>query len=142
VGSLVLGLSLKRFSGELVKQIKQRPWSNFGIGIVVLFGLPLLSTLALFTVIGAPLGILGWLASLAMYLTAWLLTPLTLGSLVYALATKKAPVVSWRQILLGTVIFTVIGWVPFLGCLFQWFLMLFTLGAMASIKWGALKRWH
>ncbi|MFA6304376.1 MAG: hypothetical protein WCV73_02380 [Patescibacteria group bacterium] len=140
--SLVIGLSFKRYSKEIVALAVKKPWLELGRGLIVMIVTPIISIMLLFTLVGIPFGILGLLAYVIMMMFAWMIAPIILGSVVYGYFAKKEFIVSWKTILLGTLIFVLLGLVPFIGCFAQALLMFITLGAIIALKLHVIKDWR
>ncbi len=141
-GSLILGLSFRRYSRELVQRGFARPLANIGLGLVFLIVAPIVSVLLMVTVIGIPLGMLGLLTYIAFLILSTLLVPLFAGSLVYKWIKKGQDyVVNWKTIVLGAFVFGILCIIPFLGWLLSLGFVLFALGEMLRIKWELAKGW-
>lgn len=140
--ALLFGLVFRRYSKEIINLAVKRPLLELGRGLVVLAAMPAISILLFVTLVGVPLGILGLLGFAAMMLFACIVTPIVVGSVVYRYFSKKDLEISWKTILLGVFISSVLGLVPFIGWLAQSLLMLLTLGCIASLKWQIIKGWR
>jgi cytoskeletal protein CcmA (bactofilin family) len=140
--ALILGLFFKRYSTEVIARAASRPLLELGRGLVASVALPALSVLALVTLVGIPLGILGLVSFVAVFLFAWIVTPIILGSIMYRAFFKRDVEVSWKTILLGAVLFSILGLVPFLGRVVQGLLILLSLGAIVAVKWEIAKEWR
>ena len=142
-GALVIGLMFKRYAYAMVTQATDGPWGEIGRGLIFFIVVPLVSIVLLVTVIGIPIGILGLLA---FGLTMWFATlaaPIIVGSVIHKWIRKPALyVVSWKTILLGVVVFFLLGLVPFFGWLIVFVITLMTLGASLKIKWDILQDWR
>jgi hypothetical protein len=65
------------------------------------------------------------------------------GSLAYKWMLKSAEYeISWKTILLGVAIYTLLGFIPFVGALAKCILFLIALGSMMKIKWAVAKEWR
>ncbi|TSC51843.1 MAG: hypothetical protein LiPW41_790 [Parcubacteria group bacterium LiPW_41] len=141
VSSLVIGLIFTKYSKELVEKATANPLKELGRGIVTLIVLPILSIILLVTIIGIPFGIIGLLSFIILFVFASILTPLFLGSLVYRWISKSEYIVNWKTILLGVVIYMLLGLIPFMGWIIICVSAAITLGAMLNIKWQVAKEW-
>ncbi len=141
VCALIIGLVFKRFSKTAITKAVEHPWAELGRGLVVFAALPILSVLACVTVVGIPFGALGLLSFMAILLLAWIVTPIIVGSVVYRYFSKRDWEVSWKTILLGVFLYSVVGIVPFVGWLAQALIMLLSIGVVAAIKWDAVRQW-
>ncbi len=140
---LFLGLVFRRYTREIVVAAVHRPFFELGRGFLVAIIMPIVSVLLLVTVVGIPLGVLGLLGYVAGLVLACLVAPIILGSVTHHYVFKKEGwEVSWQTILLGVVIYMVLGVIPFVGSLIHLVLGLVALGAMTTIKWQLVKEWR
>lgn len=143
IASLLLALYFKRYAKELVAIATENPWGEMGRGLVIAIVLPILSVLLLVTVIGIPLGLIGLIATAALALFVCLVAPIILGSVVHRWITKKTEYhITWGTVLLGTILYVALGFIPFIGWILNAFVALLTLGAMTRIKWNVAKTWR
>lgn len=141
--ALVLALIFHRYAVTLVQSVAQRPLMELGRGFAAFAILPVASVIFLITVLGVPLGILGLLAFVSLLIFASLLAPVILGSIVHKWAVKPSGYqVTWLTILLGVVLYTVLGWIPIVGWVAKFALVLLTIGAIVKVKWDAGKEWR
>jgi hypothetical protein len=141
VCTLTIGLVCKRFSKTAVTKAVERPLLELGRGLLALAALPALSVVALITIIGIPFGVLGILSFITLLLLAWIVAPIVVGSVVYRYFSKRDSEISWKTILLGVVLYSIVGMIPLLGGLVQGLLTLLTLGVLVAISWEAAKQW-
>lgn len=140
--ALIIGLTFSKYSIALIEGAAARPLLETGRGFVTLVMLPVFSIVLLVTVIGIPLGLLGLAAFVAAVIFASITAPIILGSLVYRYFTKHSYVeVSWKTILLGVALYTLVGFIPYLGALAKLALMLLAIGVMVKIKIDIAKNW-
>lgn len=143
VGSLVLMVALRRFTRELVHKATANIPLEIGRGFLFLVATPVASVILLFTILGIPFGILGLITFVATIIFACLSAPIVLGSIVHRWIYKpEGYQISWKTVLLGAVIFSLLGVIPFLGWIVQFATVLLVIGAMVNIKWGLLKEWR
>lgn len=140
--ALVVGLLLRRFNRDLAGIATDSPWGQMGKGLVTLIILPFVSLFLFVTLVGIPFGIIGLLGFVIMMIFAWILTPIIVGSIVYSYFSKRDWEVSWKTILLGVFLFTLLGLVPFLGSFVQMLLMFIVLGSVVTLKFRILKEWR
>ncbi|RJQ29030.1 hypothetical protein C4565_02775 [Candidatus Parcubacteria bacterium] len=143
VTALLVGLIFRKYSKELVEQAVSNPLKELGRGIITIIVLPVLSIILLVTIIGIPLGILGLLSFIMLFIYGGIVTPIFLGSLVYKWISKKSEyTINWKTILLGVIIYLLLGLIPFLGWIAICVSVLITLGATLNIKSQILKEWR
>jgi cytoskeletal protein CcmA (bactofilin family) len=139
--SLVVGLMFRRYSNRVVEQATARPWFEMGRGLLAVAAIPVISALLCVTVVGIPLGILGFLSFAALMLFSWIVTPFIVGSVVYGYIAKQTEV-SWKTILLGVIIYSVLGVIPVLGWLAQLLVSLIAIGSVVAIKQEVVRAWR
>lgn len=142
IGAILVGLVFRRWSISLVQAVQARPLAEFGRGLVVCIVLPVVSVLLFVTILGIPLGILGFFAFGALLVMSWLMAPVMLGSFVYGWFTRQNHVVSWKTVFLGIGFYFLLGVVPIVGWVAACALMLMTAGAMARLKWQIMREWR
>jgi len=144
LGALLLGFLLKRFAKEVVTRSAANPLNQLVRGGIWTIVLPVVSVFLLITVIGIPLGILGFLAFSGVMILANFAAAIVTGSVVHKWIAKPAEYeVNWKTIILGVVIYgIVLTFIPFIGWLAKLAILLIALGAMWSIKSEALKDWQ
>ncbi|MFA6520412.1 MAG: hypothetical protein WCT44_02265 [Candidatus Paceibacterota bacterium] len=141
--ALLIGLGFKRYSRELVEKATENPLKELGRGVVTLIVLPVFSVFLLITVVGIPLGIIGFLSFAMLLVFASIITPIFLGALVYKWISKGSGyVVNWKTILLGTVVYFLLCLIPFIGWLAGCVSVAISLGAALGIKWKVAKEWR
>ena len=139
---LLLGLVFRRYAMRLVETAAAKPLLEVGRGLVVMIVFPVASMMLIWTVLGAPLGILGFLGFGLTMIYMWIMTPVLLGSFAYRSFFGGEFDVNWKTILLGVLIYTILGIIPIVGWLAELILMLLTLGATAKVKWEIAKEWR
>ena len=140
--ALVVGILLRRYSMETVSIAINRPFYELGRGLLVVIAMPIISVLLLITFVGIPFGILGLIGFVAMMMFAWITAPIILGSFVYKYFSKGELEVTWKTILLGVFLVTILGFIPFIGWLVCTLLTLLSLGANVALKLQVLKEWR
>jgi cytoskeletal protein CcmA (bactofilin family) len=141
--SLFIGLVFRRYSSELVAIATARPLSEVGRGLVTMIVLPVLSILLMITVVGIPFGIFGLLSFVLLMIYANIIAPILIGALAHKwMFRSPLYMINWKTILLGTVVYFVLGLIPFLGWIVNCVLVLMTLGATINIKSQVLKEWR
>ncbi len=143
LSALVIASVFKRYTHELVVRAYAEPWSNLGWGLVAMIVLPILSVVLLFTLVGIPFGIIGLLAWVMILVFGIILAPIIIGAVVHKWIWKPAiHEVSWKTILLGTFIYTVLKIIPFIGGLVCFFVVLLAIGVVLGIKKEVAKEWR
>lgn len=133
VSSMILFAVGKKSMSVIAGRARVNVWQNLIAGFLFLIGMPVSAILLVMTVIGLPLagaviglGIIFIIISLAFM-------PILLGTTIKVLL-KKGDSASWKAILLGSLIISLLGFVPFLGYLVYVGLFLASLGVMIRIS--------
>ncbi len=142
VCALLLGLLFRRYFAEIVSHAAERPLQEIGRGLVVVAAAPVISIICMVTIVGIPLGILGMLGFIIILVTSWIVSPILLGSMVFRYLTKVEGTVTWKTIIVGVVIYSIAGLVPFVGWLAQILLTLLSIGVIAGMKWRIVQEWR
>lgn len=136
--ALVLGLLWKKFTNDGASRLGNNFWGSLGWGLIMVIVTPVVGIALAITIIGIPLAILLFLAYGLGLLIACILAPVVLGAWLIKWITKSAtPKVDWVAILLGVVVFNLVGIIPVLGGLFKIILLLSVVGSL-TVAWRKL----
>lgn len=133
ITALVFAWTAPRKIATFAAQVKNRFWINVGLGVAALVLLPI-ATVVLFAIfIGYQLALIllaGYLCALAV---AWVLSVLWTGAWVLQLA-KKLPhlAINWQTALVGALIFTLLRFVPVVGSLFCFIVVMACFGQLLT----------
>ncbi len=108
-------------------------WKKTGWGAIWTFMIPLACFLVLFTVIGIPIGLFGFLAYILLSTISKILAAIILGVWAMNLLDKKRGwMVDWKAIVLGGVLMMIISLIPFIGWAFAAIFMFAAFGGLMS----------
>jgi len=142
-GALVIGLVFHRYTETLVNNALSKPLREFGRGFIALIIIPIASILLLITVIGIPLGILGLVLYVGLMIFSMIMAPVLLGSIVHKWIKKTNTYnVSWKIILLGVILYILLGVIPVIGWIIRLILILLVLGSASKMKLDSIKKWR
>lgn len=142
-GAFVVLLVFRRYAHVVVEKAAANPLYEMGRGLVFLILTPIVSVILLVTVIGIPFGVLGLLGYAATLIFVSFVAPIVLGTMTHKLVGKRAEhELSWRTVLLGVVLYFILGLIPVVGWVVKFAIMLLALGAMMNVKWGVMKEWR
>ncbi len=133
---LILVFFLQDFVEHEIKTLRTRPATSLLWGIAVLFGIPLFFIISMITIIGIPIGVATLL--LVPFLLILSFTTAILGVSDWLFNRNNATKKTGQRILLllvGVLLFVIVGFVPIFGELLIFLAMLFGLGA-SSITIG------
>ena len=141
--AFAIGFGLRSFSQKVVETAVAKPWNELGRGLIFSIVAPVVSFMLLCTLVGVPLGMLGFTVAAAVTLIAGLVASIVTGSVLFRWFTKaKRLEITWKTISLGTVAYFLLGLIPVIGWLLACALMLMTLGAVLKITWGVVQTWR
>jgi len=136
VSTLVLGLVLialfRRAAEATVAVGRSRPGPCIGWGLLLGIGLPILSVLLFFTVLGIPLGLVGLATLVPLSAVGYVA-----GALVVGRALVREPRSLVVAFLAGWGLLRVLDLVPVLGNLISFAATVYGLGALAVAAWRA-----
>lgn len=128
-GLLLLWLIPRRV-GQVLEEGRTRFGRSLLTGFVVLIVTPVLGVLLLITVVGFPVGIMLLLAYATSLIFSCFATAYFLGALIWKWI-KKDFRFNWQTIVIGSLAYMVLAWIPILGWLACAILFLSTYGAFA-----------
>jgi hypothetical protein len=142
-GALVFGLIFHKYTETLVNKALARPLPELGRGFIVLIIIPVASIFLMITVIGIPLSLFGLIAYAGFMIFSFIMAPVVLGSLVHKWIKKTNTYhVSWKIILLGVVLYMILGIIPVIGWIVKLALILLVLGSVSKMKLDSAKQWR
>jgi cytoskeletal protein CcmA (bactofilin family) len=137
---LVGWLGLLLFPGffEACTQAVGSGWRSLGLGLAILVGVPLAVIVAAITLVGLPLSLMLFV----VYLTALYLAKIWVGAFLGRILLRPAGTTKHDWILgllLGLLILTIVGFIPYLGGLVRFGMVCLGLGAFAWQLYRALR---
>ncbi len=138
VSLLVLGLLLLRLAPAAMAAslavARNDVGPALGWGVAIAIGLPIVSVLALVTLVGIPLGLLGLVSLALLYSLGYLVAALVVGRMVV-----KEPRSVYLSFLAGFAIIRLVGVIPVLGGLAAFLASAAGLGALVIAGWRAAR---
>ncbi|MBI5530571.1 MAG: hypothetical protein HY918_03660 [Candidatus Doudnabacteria bacterium] len=133
IAGMVVVRLMKNSVHGLVTEFRSKPWSNLGFGLVVSIVTPITVILLLITFVGYYLGFLLGAAYLLFMLLAGLLASVVTGYYLLAFMNKPGETPSdWQAVLIGVVVWSILGLIPVLGWLVMCLICLMTMGILAK----------
>jgi len=133
-GAMLVGwLGLLLFPGffQATTQLVGSGWRSLGLGVLVLAGVPVAMVVAAITLVGFPVSLM----LLAVYLAAIYLAKVWVGAFLGRILLKPAEATKgdWLLgLLVGLLILTIVGFIPYLGGLVRLGVVCLGLGAFAG----------
>lgn len=140
--ALLIALLLVKFApnylDKTVKILTKRPLRSFGVGLLVVFGIPLVSIILILTVIGIPIAlILLGVLIIAIYLSKIFISLLVGQKVLEAFKTKAG---RGLAVAVGLVIYSIVAQIPLLGSAVVFFSLVAGLGAQAVERLALYKQ--
>jgi hypothetical protein len=143
IAALVLGLSFRRYFASVSQRASEYPWVELGRGLVAAIVVPIVSVLLLITVLGMPLGFLGLFGFVALAIFTAITAPIVVGAFIFKKGFRTPDYeISWRSILLGVLVYSIISIIPFVGWVFGLMVFLMSMGAVVRMKWEMASQWR
>ena len=142
VGSFLIGalaiVLVPRAAARAVELGRQQPWQSFGLGLIVLFLVPVASVLVAVTLVGIPVAV----SMIALYvvgmLLAWPAVGLVLGTQLTRLVSPERPLPVLGALAVGLIVLHLVTHLPLVGGVVAFCSLLFGLGLIAQ----SLRRWR
>jgi predicted anti-sigma-YlaC factor YlaD len=113
-------------------------WLSLGLGVGILAGVPVAIIIAAITLIGLPAALM----LLAVYLAAIYLAKIWVGAFLGRILLKRSGASKgdwWLGLLVGLLILTIVGFIPYLGGLLRFGVVCLGLGALAAQLYRSLR---
>ena len=136
MAGLILLISRRAFVERAVNRLRNRPGHSFGLGVLIFILVPVIAVILMVTIIGIPTALLILLALPLLWLTATVIAAFTMGDfLVNRVPRQRGFFGEIWQLIVGLVVLSIIGIIPYIGFLTWLAALLVGLGAF----WQALK---
>jgi cytoskeletal protein CcmA (bactofilin family) len=143
LGALLIAHFLRKYSRTLLEKSVDNPVQKLGSGLIIFIMLPVASIILLITIIGIPFGVIGLLAYVMLLIYTSIITPIVIGPVVKKWISKTANYeINWQTILLGTVIYFLLGIIPLVGWVIEFGITLIILSVLWEIKYSVIKDWQ
>ncbi len=141
VSALAIALLLVKFTpnylDKTVRVLSKRPLYSFGVGILILFGVPLLAIVLLLTIIGIPIALILLGALIILSYLSKIFISLLIGQKV--LEVLKAKSGRGWAVLVGLVIYTLVSQIPLIGGITAFLALVAGLGAQTVERFALYK---
>lgn len=132
LGAILL-LAFPRATLDAARSIGGKPWKALGLGFAILAASPILIAILVSTLVGIPLAIFVGALDVAVVMAGFVIVALAVGRRIARLFGRKADGGYWGRfgvLVLGILVFTVVGLIPFLGALILAIGIAFGVGAL------------
>lgn len=141
---LVTGIALLLLFRPLVTDLYQfsteRFWSNIGVGLLSLLGIPLAIFILFLPLVTIPLAVILGIAYAFSLFFSYLLVALVLGMQVWFWIHKEPVKATWYWALaLGLILIAIVTHIPFIGWLINLLLLFFGSGSVVAYMWQKYK---
>ena len=136
MAGLLLLVSRRAFVERAVARLRSRPGHSFGLGVLIFILVPAIAVLLMATIIGIPTALLLLLALPLLWLVGTVIAAFTMGDfLVNRVPRQRGFFGQLWALIVGLVVLSIIGIIPYIGFLSWFAALLVGLGAF----WQALK---
>lgn len=144
IGMLILSALLAvflipKFSKNTVELTTENFLRSLGIGLISLITIPFASVLLLVSIIGLPIGALGVLFYIAMFIASGVFAGISLGAII-ARWRGASDKINWRWVALGVLLFELLVIVPFVGWAIRLLFFLVAFGAISTVIYRFLQK--
>lgn len=138
LGSLALAFLLAFLFRKLTKPVIEESftnfWSSLGIGFAVFVAAPIGMILIAITMIGCKIAFLFGCMYILFLVFSSSFAGLILGSWIVKLLKKEQEIpISWVSVLIGVCVITLLSWIPFIGWLPKFVLLMVGLGSLCKL---------
>jgi hypothetical protein len=142
VGSFLVGavaiVLMPRASARAAELARQQPWQSFGLGLLVLFAVPIAAIIVAVTLIGLPLAFTMFALYVVGIIAAWPAIGLFIGTQLAQLVRPERPLPVLGTLAVGLIVLHLLTHVPYVGGLIVFCALVFGLGMVAQ----TLRRWR
>jgi len=119
---------------ELADSVQRRPWQSLGWGLVYFAAFPVAAILLFITLVGYYAAFVVAIVYVLLLLLAKILAAITIGFVIVRMLSKpmdQPPL--WQPVIIGTVVWSVLGLIPFVGWIIILVVFLQSLGALGQM---------
>ena len=139
LGFLLFFLARER-SEEVLLEILPNFWMRVLRGLLIMLVLPMLIVLLIPTVIGIPIALCLAMLFIVLLLLSWAYSGILLGAWCERIFFKRSAFpLSYRPVLLGIILLSVISLIPVIGPLFYAALLLSAVGALGTLFFNFIR---
>ena len=140
VAAWLLAHFKKSWVTEVSNRVQSKPWANLGWGLVFLVAIPLTAILLALTLVGYYAAFLVGTIFVMLILAAKIFAAITVGFVIVRLLNKPTDgIPTWQPVVIGTVVWAIVGLIPFVGWIVLAVIFLQTFGALAKTAGNAMK---
>ncbi len=130
----------KSWVQSIVDSVRSHPWSNLGWGLLYIIVIPIVTLLLLFTFIGYYLAFLTGISFVLLIGLAKIFGVIAVGYVIVKLLSKPTDgIPMWQPVVIGSVIWALIGLIPIVGWIIIAVVFLQSFGALVRATVGAMK---
>jgi hypothetical protein len=137
IAGLLVNHILPKQTEEIVSNISNTFWKNLGLGLVFLFVMPLCIIISIFTVIGIPVAIILVFLYITMLYISRVYVGLWVGRTILGYYKKSFTDAFFWPFLSGTILIGILWFIPVIGWILKFFILLIGLGAMWQVLWNS-----
>lgn len=140
-GALLVGLAIRNVSTKVIERgVTHVWWRYLLIGFALLVLVPIGSVVLFATAVGVPLGFLFLFWFGAYLLLAWFYAAVFTGSVLWKWVAREEGVrITWQSVVIGTLIYELLTFIPIFGWAIQLVIYLVALGALGAVGWSTFR---
>jgi len=139
IAGLLLNHIFPKQTEEIVLTISKALWKNVGLGLIFLLVMPLCIILSAFTVIGIPVAVILAFLYITMIYISRVYVVLWVGRTILGYYKESFTTDFFWPFLTGTLLIGILWFIPVIGWILKFFVLLVGLGAMYQIVWNLVK---
>ena len=139
IAGLLVNHILPKKTEEIVSVISNTFWKNLGLGLIFLLVMPLCILLSVFTVIGIPVAIILLFLFITMLYISRVYVGLWVGRKILGYYKESFATDFFWPFLTGTLFIGILWFIPVIGWILKFFILLIGFGAMYQIVWNSVK---
>lgn len=136
---LLVNYLLPKQTEEIVSTLTGSIWKSLGIGLILLIVAPLCIIISLLTAIGIPAGIILAFLYIIMIYISRVYVGLWIGRKLLGNFKESFNALFFWPFVAGTILIGILLFIPVIGWLLRFFLLLIGLGSMGQVLWNSAK---
>lgn len=141
LAGFVLLYIIPKHSKRVLTRMRERFWPSAGVGVIVAIVVPIVSLILLFTFIGYYIALIGFVWYAMVLLLSCLFAALFTGSYIVQKLMKKPELqFDWQAVVIGSVVYVLIGAIPVIGWIVQTIIALAAIGTFVRVMREQVKQ--
>lgn len=138
LGAVIIFLTMP-FWRSFAESARTHPFINFGIGLLFLILVPIVTIILFATLVGLPLGFVVLFVYIATLIFVGIIDGLALGAFFFPINPKTDTKHLLGAFVLGSILLFLLGLLPIIGGVLKFVIFLLAIGAVIQTKWELCK---